>query len=302
MTQWLAAHGGFVGLGILAAKYILIGFSIASFAVIAERLWMLSRIRAAEARDYRLLRTAFANRDALNLRTISNASASPSAAVVAVGMEYLSSGEARLREATQSEVGAQIEGLQHNLPILATAASTSPYVGLFGTVLGILAAFRDIAQTNQTGASVIAGGISEALTSTALGLGVAIPAVMAYNYFTARVNALSSLIETHALDVTERVVGLAAQTDAPVVEVSHSTPTIPAKSAPPEIRKTVVAAPAEVKTEVLTPDATPRVAAPAPEKKQQIGALEAMKRGITLIDEDTTAPNGKDTGDSHATQ
>jgi biopolymer transport protein ExbB/TolQ len=116
------------------------------------------------------------------------------------------------------EVNVQIARLQNNLPLLATAASTAPYVGLFGTVLGILSAFRMIAETGQTGAAVVAGGISEALIATALGLGVAIPAVMAYNYFTARVNTLSLQIETHALDLTELMVVRSAPETATIAQ------------------------------------------------------------------------------------
>jgi len=208
MTDWIAAHGGLAGLGVLAARYVLIVFSMASLAVVVERVLALRRVQMAEERDFPLIREALSSRDLARLRGLVEKSDAPSTQVLAVGVEHLKGTEARLREATASEVGAQVEALGHNLPVLATAASTAPYIGLFGTVLGILSAFRDIAQTGQTGASVIAGGISEALTSTALGLGVAIPAVIAYNYFSARVGALASLLETHALDVAERVVTL----------------------------------------------------------------------------------------------
>jgi biopolymer transport protein ExbB/TolQ len=95
--------------------------------------------------------------------------------------------------------------LGRNVPKLATIASVAPYIGLFGTVLGILDAFGHIAATGQTGAKVVAGPISEALVATALGLGVAIPAVMAYNYFSGRVNSLSQLVEDHALELTARL-------------------------------------------------------------------------------------------------
>jgi biopolymer transport protein ExbB len=95
--------------------------------------------------------------------------------------------------------------LNRNLSILATIASTAPYVGLFGTVLGILSAFATIARTGQTGASVVAAPIAEALTATAMGLGVAIPAVMAYNYFSGRVNDMMLRVETHAIDLTARL-------------------------------------------------------------------------------------------------
>jgi biopolymer transport protein ExbB/TolQ len=133
------------------------------------------------------------------------ASDAPCAAIVSVGFANADDGTARMREAMNQELSAQISALQFNLPMLATAATTAPYVGLFGTVLGILAAFREIAESGQTGASIVAGGISEALTATALGLGVAIPAVMAYNYFTGRVNKMALEIETHSLDLATRL-------------------------------------------------------------------------------------------------
>ena len=72
---------------------------------------------------------------------------------------------------------------------LGTVGSNAPFVGLFGTVVGILNAFREIANQKQTGLGAVAGGISEALVTTALGLLVAIPAVMMFNYLTGRVEA-----------------------------------------------------------------------------------------------------------------
>jgi len=115
-----------------------------------------------------------------------------------------------MREAIAQEVVVQTSMLQRNLPTLATVASTAPYVGLLGTVLGILEAFHTIAVTGKTGASIVAGGISEALVTTALGLAVAIPAVMAYNYFNGVVNRISLIVETHAIDLTSRLPDLQA--------------------------------------------------------------------------------------------
>ncbi len=205
MSEWIVLHGGLVGLGVLLAKYGLILFSVLSLAVMVERILVLRRLARAEAEDFPVLRESLARRqlDALNVQLVS--SAAPSAAILRAGLAHQNDGEARMREAMSLETAAQIAGLQANLPVLATAATTAPYVGLFGTVLGILAAFREIAQSGQTGPSVVAGGISEALTATALGLGVAIPAVMAYNYFTGRVNKQSLEIETHALELATRL-------------------------------------------------------------------------------------------------
>ena len=79
--------------------------------------------------------------------------------------------------------------LKRGLSGLATIGATAPFVGLFGTVVGIINAFKGIAAEKATGLAAVAGGISEALVATALGLFVAVPAVWAFNYFTAKVEA-----------------------------------------------------------------------------------------------------------------
>jgi biopolymer transport protein ExbB/biopolymer transport protein TolQ len=77
--------------------------------------------------------------------------------------------------------------LKQGLGFLATIGSTAPFIGLFGTVVGIINAFRNIAATGSGGMSVVSGGIAEALVSTALGIFVAIPAVVAFNHFTGKI-------------------------------------------------------------------------------------------------------------------
>jgi biopolymer transport protein ExbB/biopolymer transport protein TolQ len=77
--------------------------------------------------------------------------------------------------------------LKRGLGFLATIGSTAPFIGLFGTVVGIINAFRSIAATGSGGMSVVSGGIAEALVSTALGIFVAIPAVVAFNHFTGKI-------------------------------------------------------------------------------------------------------------------
>jgi biopolymer transport protein ExbB len=79
--------------------------------------------------------------------------------------------------------------LKRGVSSLATIGSTAPFVGLFGTVLGIIHAFGEIEAQKSTGLTAVAGGISEALVTTAIGLFVAVPAVWVYNYFTSRIEA-----------------------------------------------------------------------------------------------------------------
>ena len=90
------------------------------------------------------------------------------------------------------------ERLEASLPFLATVGSTSPYIGLFGTVWGIMNSFRGLAQVQQATLATVAPGISEALIATAMGLFAAIPAVIAYNRFAARSDALLKNYETFA--------------------------------------------------------------------------------------------------------
>lgn len=90
------------------------------------------------------------------------------------------------------------EKLERHLPFLATVGSTSPYVGLFGTVWGIMHSFRGLANSTQATLATVAPGISEALVATAMGLFAAIPAVIAYNRFASRVDVYINRYETFA--------------------------------------------------------------------------------------------------------
>lgn len=90
------------------------------------------------------------------------------------------------------------EKLEANLPFLASVASVSPYVGLFGTVWGIMNSFRGLANVHQATLATVAPGIAEALIATAMGLFAAIPAVLAYNRFSARAETLENHYQTFA--------------------------------------------------------------------------------------------------------
>ncbi|MFM8444744.1 MAG: protein TolQ [Methylococcus sp.] len=92
----------------------------------------------------------------------------------------------------------ELELLDQRLPFLATVGSTSPYVGLFGTVWGIMNAFRSLGNAKQATLAMVAPGISEALVATAMGLFAAIPAVMAYNRYSTEIGRLASRYEAFA--------------------------------------------------------------------------------------------------------
>jgi biopolymer transport protein ExbB len=98
-----------------------------------------------------------------------------------------------------ADIGAErrfeeMEQLKRPLWILGTVASSAPFIGLFGTVVGIIKAFHSMANLGSGGFAVVAGGISEALVATALGLGVAIIALIFYNYFQVRLDRIESAL------------------------------------------------------------------------------------------------------------
>ncbi len=120
------------------------------------------------------------------------------AAASTVGEEEVVEAAKRGLERSQAIVHAE---MKRGLSGLATIGATCPFVGLFGTVVGIMNAFKGIQQEKATGLAAVAGGISEALVSTAIGLFVAIPAVWAYNYFTNRVEAFDVEMDNSSMEL-----------------------------------------------------------------------------------------------------
>jgi biopolymer transport protein ExbB len=108
--------------------------------------------------------------------------------------EAASSERMRLQDIDEERRFAELIQLRGLIWVLATSGASAPFIGLFGTVVGILAAFQSMAREGSGGFSVVAAGISEALISTALGLGVAIIAVISYNYFSQKVERINATI------------------------------------------------------------------------------------------------------------
>lgn len=122
----------------------------------------------------------------------------------AVSVEQVGASQ-RALERSEAVVHAK---LKRRLNALATIGSTAPFIGLFGTVVGILNAFQAIATQKTSGIGAVVGGISEALITTAFGLFVAVPAVMAFNYFTDRVEAFDVEMDNSSNEVIESIQGM----------------------------------------------------------------------------------------------
>ena len=111
----------------------------------------------------------------------------------------------RIERAMRGALSAEIRRLQIGLPFLATAASAAPFIGLFGTVWGIMNSFSAIAETQDTSLAVVAPGIAEALFATAIGLAVAIPAAIAYNKLATDLNRVQAAFAAGIAHLSDRL-------------------------------------------------------------------------------------------------
>ena len=128
--------------------------------------------------------------------------------------------------ALRDSISETLIQLKRGLGFLATIGSTAPFVGLFGTVVGIINAFRSIAATGSGGMSVVSGGIAEALVSTALGIFVAIPAVVAFNHFTGKMETFHVEMNRASSQLVNRLFKLPELKGLDVEEVEVKAPTV----------------------------------------------------------------------------
>ncbi|MBK9430293.1 MAG: MotA/TolQ/ExbB proton channel family protein [Elusimicrobia bacterium] len=177
--------------------WLLMLASVLTLAVIVERAIVLRRERRAFDGVRVDLRAALNDGDLRRAADLAGGSTTVAASVLSAGLARPAVGPAAVEERLAA---ARIDGkyrLERRLWVLGTLGNNAPFVGLFGTVLGVIRAFADLAGNAGAGPEVVMAGLSEALVATAVGLLVAIPAVMAYNYFLKR--AGEYLAETDAL-------------------------------------------------------------------------------------------------------
>ncbi|MDR0822395.1 MAG: MotA/TolQ/ExbB proton channel family protein [Endomicrobium sp.] len=164
--------------------YILVIISIISVAIILFKIlefWAKSRTGRKKfvSRTAALIKQGRIN-EAVDF---CNKSMSPMASVAKAGIAAITTRNTNITDAMDREIMIETVKLEKFTSIIGTIGSISVYIGLLGTVLGIIRAFHDISATGSGGISVVIGGVSEALVATATGLFVAIPAVVAYNFF-----------------------------------------------------------------------------------------------------------------------
>lgn len=181
-----------LGMALMGAEWVLwllICLSVISFAIIVERfIFFFSQGADLDALGEEVRKMcAIGHPEEARVRLASQKHLA--ANVVSAGLREWNRGPEAVREAMQSEKARVRLKLERNLAVLGTLGSNSPFIGLFGTVIGIIKAFHDLASAQAKGPAVVMGSLSEALVATAVGLMVAIPAVLFYNYFQRRVRA-----------------------------------------------------------------------------------------------------------------
>lgn len=204
-----------------AVLVILVLFSIASWTIILQKLWMFRVLDRETERFLEVFRRSskfsevqavcqtvsatplvgvfqagYAEMNAQFRLTGGGAQAGTGGASSRPTLKSLDGVDRALIRAGTSEIGK----LEQRMTFLATTAGVAPFIGLFGTVVGIMIAFQRIGASGSTNLAIVAPGISEALIATAAGLFAAIPAVVFYNHFTHRVKELSATMDDFALE------------------------------------------------------------------------------------------------------
>lgn len=219
----MVTHSGLVVQGVL---YLLLIFSIVSWGIVLFKFRQIYQARR-ESEQFAAVFWETKNFSAIHTSAL-EMKESPVAQVFRAGYQELTritrarkqgtpvegeplvndeGGIENIERAMRRAIRLQITRLERGLVFLATTASTTPFVGLFGTVWGIMDAFRGLAVSRSSSIQAVAPGISEALIATAVGLSAAIPAVMAYNYFSRQIRVLTADMENFVaefLNIAER--------------------------------------------------------------------------------------------------
>lgn len=184
-----------LAMGAAPVMWLMIGLSIVSLAIVLERMWFFHAIEDdLESLAHALTQKLRAG-DLEGARGVLEASPSAEAAVVVAGLVEAPNGANAAREAIAGALAIQRLKLERRLAFLGTLGNNAPFIGLFGTVVGIVMAFEKLGEAGKTAAgsapAEVMASIAEALVATAIGLLVAIPAVAAFNWFQRKIKSIA---------------------------------------------------------------------------------------------------------------
>ncbi|MBF0281144.1 MAG: MotA/TolQ/ExbB proton channel family protein [Zetaproteobacteria bacterium] len=187
--------------------YILVAASLLAMSIIFERAWSLRRAYVLPEKGITLIESAVSHGDVETAVHLCQHQQTTMARILLVALKNRGLRRAELKEVIE-EVGRQeIAHLERYIGTLGLIAAIAPLLGLLGTVVGMIDVFQVIANEGLGKADMLAGGISKALNTTAAGLTVAIPALVAYRMFESRINRFVIEIEHHAIQFVEMLKG-----------------------------------------------------------------------------------------------
>lgn len=179
-----------------AVLILLLILSVLSIGMILERFFALSRVSSASNAVRARIRSALQSNSVEDFEDIARDTNSLEGRAASYALRYMKdAGSKGVEEIFNTYALTERPDLERFLNFLATVGSNAVYIGLFGTVLGIMKAFQDLAASAEAGQQTVMAGISSALVATATGLLVAIPAVVFYNYYTKKVKSILQSLE-----------------------------------------------------------------------------------------------------------
>ncbi len=207
----MVAHAGPI---VKLVLLVLLIFSVFSWAIIIYKLMALKKIEKETSRFYEVFweKRQFSHIASM-MGSYKNTPLAPLFSAVynelAIIMKGKGEGNAgpgaekmeRIERILRKTSAVQHGKMEYAVSFLATAGNTAPFIGLFGTVWGIMSSFQDIGASGAANLAVVAPGISEALVATAMGLVVAIPAVVGYNHITAKINRVATEMDNFSADL-----------------------------------------------------------------------------------------------------
>ena len=215
---------------VLAGGWLMLPLILCSMAVLVITIERFIALRANKVTPDNLLAKVWhwlKNGEVTTEKLLELRSSSPLGRILAAGLSNSSHGREVMRDSIEEAATQVVHKLERYLSPLGTIAAITPLIGLLGTVVGMIKVFTAIMLQGTGNASVLAGGISEALITTAAGLSVAIPALICHRYFERRIDSLVVTMEDQAIKLVDALHG-----DRPVSEVQGSvTDPIKGKSA-----------------------------------------------------------------------
>jgi biopolymer transport protein ExbB len=202
--------------------YVLLACSVLDLAILLERLYRFAKGWLDREKFMGRITGELAKGEPDRAIAMCESERKPVAAVVRAGLTKRDQGEKVIQGALEREIALQTSELEQYTSVVGTIGNVAVYIGLFGTVIGIVRAFSNISRTGSGGISVVIGGVAEALICTATGLLVAVPAVVFYNYFVRRIERFVTEMEVAASEIRDLLV--AARTSSATAPAPKESP------------------------------------------------------------------------------